>query len=63
MHLEWVYLTDNQKRKKWSSFAKEKKITLQSRKVTRHYRSLLSSGNIQIWIKKIKTKQFRVSRG
>ena len=61
VHLEWVYLTHNQKRKKWKSFAKRKKILHQTVRVTRHYRSLLSAEKIEVWIKKITAKQYRIT--
>ncbi len=60
-HLEWVFLTANQKRKKWSSFARKKKIALHTTKRTRHYRTLLTSKGVESWIHKIKSKQFRIT--
>ncbi len=59
-HLEWVFLTVNQKRKKWTSSARRRKISLQKSRGTRHYQTLLSSNGVEAWIKKIKAKQFRV---
>lgn len=60
-HLEWVHLTVNQRRKKWSNSVRRKKIGLQKSKETRHYRSLLSSSGVKEWVKKIRSRQFRVT--
>lgn len=59
LHLEWVYLSANQKRKKWSSQKRIFRMRLVSEGKTRHYTLVRDSNTIQALIKKIKRKQYR----
>ena len=56
-HLEWVHLTKNQQRKKWSQKRRFQRIQKQDEKKTRHYKSLVVSSDLREWIKKIKSRK------
>ena len=58
-HLEWVTLSENQKRKKWDWRKRSKRILEQQKGVTRYYRSLELTPNILAWIRSIKKKAYR----
>ncbi len=59
-HLEWVHLTKNQQRKKWSTRERKVRIKRQNERRTRHYTSLSVTTNILTWIKKIQQKGYRI---
>lgn len=58
-HLEWVWLTKNQQRKKWKPRKREDRILKLLKSDTPHTRKLLSSQSLQIWIDKIKLRRYR----
>ncbi len=60
LHLEWVHLSKNQQRKKWTESKRNERLTRQKSGRTRHYISLSITPNIFKWIQKIQRMQHRV---
>jgi hypothetical protein len=60
VHLEWVRLTKNQQRKKWSDSKLRARIHLNTTRNTRHHQMVKRSASVKEFIKKISAIQFRV---
>lgn len=58
-HLEWVYNSVNQKRKKWARKKRSERIHLNHSKNTRHHRLVNRSKTVHELIIKIKKRGFR----
>jgi hypothetical protein len=61
-HLEWVRLTKNQQRKKWSDSKLRARIHLNKTHETNHHKMVRRSKTVKELIKKINSKQFRLVR-
>jgi hypothetical protein len=59
-HLEWVHLSKNQQRKKWSNSKRKTRIVKQQNGRTRHYKALHISSNVIAWIKRIQAESHRI---
>lgn len=59
-HLEWVYISPNQQRKKWSQQKRKQRLLLNEKRITRHHHLVVKSQTVQALIKKIKEKKYRI---
>lgn len=58
-HLEWVRLSNNVWRKKWSDKQRKERMGLIAKRVTRHDKIVQASDTVRELIRKIQTKTYR----
>lgn len=61
LHLEWVYMDPNQKRKKWSQSKRKARLHQIQAGKTRHHQIVVRSNTVKDLIKRIKSKSYRRS--
>ena len=60
LHLEWVHLTSNQQRKRWTRNKVRQRLHLIHRSKTRHQKMVVKSVNVKVLIKKLKSRKYRI---
>lgn len=58
-HLEWVYLSNNQRRKKWDIFRKVERVKFIVDRLTRHQASMYLTNDVRDWTYKISRRRYR----
>ncbi len=59
LHLEWVYIDPNQKRKKWSHNKRKARIASIQAGKTKHHRTVVTSDTVKELVRRIKSKSYR----